>query len=87
MCVACISFGYRFYRCDYCGQRCKRLGYDSPWVDSSGMDDDDTYKPVPFLSAPFPFFRPGLMSRWTSPASWVRRAKLRRKARISPKAS
>jgi hypothetical protein len=47
--VSCISFGYRFYRCDYCGQRCKRLDHESPWVDSSGMDDDDMYKPVPFF--------------------------------------
>jgi hypothetical protein len=44
-----MSFGYRFYRCDYCGQRCKRLEYDSPWVDSSGVEDDDMYKPVPFF--------------------------------------
>jgi hypothetical protein len=47
--AACISFGYRFYRCEYCGQRCKRLDYDSPWVDSSGKDDDDMYKPIPLF--------------------------------------
>jgi hypothetical protein len=47
--VACISFGYRFFRCDYCGQRCKRLDYESPWVDSSGKEDDDMYKPIPLF--------------------------------------
>lgn len=47
--VACISFGYRFYRCDHCGQRCKRMDWESPWVDSSGMEDDDMYKVVPFF--------------------------------------
>jgi len=47
--VACISFGYRFYRCDHCKQRCKRLEYNSPWVDSSGMEDDDMYKPIHFF--------------------------------------
>ncbi len=47
--VACISFGYRFYRCDHCGQRCKRLDYESPWIDASGKEDADMYKPVPFF--------------------------------------
>jgi hypothetical protein len=45
--VAAISFSYRFYRCDFCGQRCKRLDYQSPWFDASGPDDDDMYKPIP----------------------------------------
>jgi hypothetical protein len=47
--VGCISFGYRFYRCDHCGQRCKRQDHDSPWVDASGERDADMYKPVPFF--------------------------------------
>jgi hypothetical protein len=47
--IACISFGYRFYRCEYCGQRCKRLSYESPWVDSSGTEDEDMYKPIPLF--------------------------------------
>jgi hypothetical protein len=47
--VALISFGYRFYRCDSCGQRCKRHDYESPWIDASGIADDDMYKPVPFF--------------------------------------
>jgi hypothetical protein len=46
--VACISFGPRFYKCESCGQRCKRSDREAPWLDSSGKDDDDMYKPVPF---------------------------------------
>jgi len=25
------------------------LEYESPWVDSSGMDEDDMYEPIPFF--------------------------------------
>jgi len=46
--VACISFGYRFYRCHRCGQRCKRIDYGSPWIDASSKEDADMYKLVPF---------------------------------------
>jgi hypothetical protein len=47
--VSCISFDYRFYKCRHCEQRCKRLDYESPWVDSSCKEDDDMYKPIPFV--------------------------------------
>jgi hypothetical protein len=47
--VACVSFGHRFYRCDHCGQRCKRQDHESRWVDASGESDADMYKPVPFF--------------------------------------
>ena len=47
--IACISFGSRFYLCDRCGQRCKRLDYGSPWIDASSKEDADMYKPVPFF--------------------------------------
>lgn len=45
--VTCISFGDRFYRCDFCGLRCKRADMESPWLDASGKEDDDMYKPIP----------------------------------------
>jgi hypothetical protein len=45
--VACVSFGNRFYRCGFCGRRCKRTDHDSPWFDASGKEDDDMYEPIP----------------------------------------
>jgi hypothetical protein len=49
--VAVLSFGYRFYRCDSCGQRCKRTDHESPWIDASAMQDDDMYKAIPHYGA------------------------------------
>ena len=49
--VAALSFGYRFYRCDSCGQRCKRIDRESPWIDASAIQDDDMYKAIPYYGA------------------------------------
>jgi hypothetical protein len=48
--VAVESFGHRFYRCEWCGQRCKRSSIDSPWLDASGKADADLYKATPYFS-------------------------------------
>jgi len=47
--VASISFGDRFYRCESCGQRCKRNDHESPWLDANASEDDDMYKPIPYF--------------------------------------
>lgn len=49
--VAILTFGYRFYKCDSCGQRCKRTDRESPWIDASAMQDDDMYKAIPHYGA------------------------------------
>jgi hypothetical protein len=49
--VAVLSFGHRFYRCDSCGQRCKRIDRESPWIDASAIQDDDMYKAIPYYGA------------------------------------
>ena len=43
--VASVSFGYRFYECADCRQRCKRPDMDAPWEDASDLDDAIMYKP------------------------------------------
>jgi len=43
--IASVSFGYRFYECVDCGQRCKRSDIDSPWEDASDLGDAIMYKP------------------------------------------
>ncbi len=48
--VACVSFGLRFYKCDRCGQRCKRWSTETTWWDASGKEDDDMYQVIPVHS-------------------------------------
>jgi hypothetical protein len=41
---AVTSFGYRYFRCGECGQKCKR-GILGAWADASGRADQAVYKP------------------------------------------
>ena len=43
--VAEVAFGYRYFECSDCGQRCKRYDMDSPWWEASSFEDETAFKP------------------------------------------